>query len=108
MQHLKLRKTKFFKIVLQFLRKEEPTTISEDKNRMDSLFRSAAHNSMPQLPENAVDANQLEKSGNKTGASLFGPGLDKGVTPVLLMFGVAMFFFFLQKEISSSTEVAFG
>jgi len=58
--------------------KEEPTTTSEDKNLVDSLFRSAAHNSMPQLPENAVDANQLEKSGNKTGASLFGPGLDKG------------------------------
>merc|ERR1719414_200474 len=31
---------------------------------------------MPQLPENAVDANQLEKSGNKHGSSLFGPGVD--------------------------------
>lgn len=54
--------------------KEEPKT-TEEKNLVDSLFRKAAgHNSMPQLPENAVDANQIEKSGN----SMFGSELDKG------------------------------
>lgn len=56
--------------------KEEPKTTNDEKNLVASLFRQAEHNSMPQLPENAVDANQLEKSGNKHGSSLFGPGVD--------------------------------